>query len=281
MTSFFEAENPLEERLGKAFFEKLPTAPGIYKMFGRGDHLLYIGKAKNLRSRLFTYRRASGANCSRKVWKLVRMVQHITLEQLSSEEEALLRENELIRRHRPPFNHAKKAPETYYYISAVPEREEIVFDLNMDLREKARGHTYGAFKGHRRVRRALGALLRQLYIMERLVGTPFDLPVQLTRSLTPVHYRLEVARPRHPLLHDYFYGSSDRLLYRIIEDHLDNSRLEKFIGKLILKDMEALRWFYDRAARRNFKIREMLGLGNSLIPQEKLDDYLVMLAFED
>jgi len=64
-----------------------------------------------------------------------------------------------------------------------------------------------------------------------------------------------------------------------MEDHYRNNRLEPFIGKLILKDMKALRWFYEGAARRNFKIRNKLYLEDPLIPQDKLDNYLVKLAF--
>lgn len=43
--------------------------------------------------------------------------------------------------------------------------------------------------------------------------------------------------------------------------------------------MEALRWFYGGYTHRNFEIREKLNLDDELIPQEKLDDYLVRLAF--
>jgi len=277
--SFFNNHNPLEERLGKDFFDSLPVTPGIYKMFGRDDNLLYVGKAKNLRTRLFTYRRATPANSSRKVQRLVRMIRNITLEQLASEEEALLRENQLIRTHRPPFNRAKKAPETYYYISAVRDGDIVIFDLRRHIREEDIPYTYGAFKGHRRVRRALGALLRQLYITRKHIDCPFDLPVKLIRNLTPLHYEAKIISGTYPLLKEYFLGVSERLLYYLMENHHRNNRLEPFIGKLILKDMEALRWFYEGAARRNFNIRKKLNLGETLIPQDKLDDYLVKLAF--
>jgi predicted GIY-YIG superfamily endonuclease len=279
--SLFEAQNPLEERLGKSFFDKLPKTPGVYKMYGCKESLLYVGKAKDLRSRLFTYRRVNNDNSSRKVRRLVRMVRQITLEQLPSEEKALLRENELIRKYRPPFNRAKKAPETYYYISAVPEEETVIFDLRMHLREEHTDFTYGAFKGHRRVRRAMGALLRQLYIITHEIETPFELPVQLNRNLTPLHFQLNVEYDIRPLLLKLLQGASDELLYFFVDNHIRNNRLEAFIGKLILKDMEALRWFYRGCTRRNFEIREKLNLDDKPIPQEKLDDYLVQLAFKD
>lgn len=52
--------------MGKAFFEQLPRKPGVYKIFGRSEELLYVGKAKDLRNRLLTYRRAKMGTISRK-----------------------------------------------------------------------------------------------------------------------------------------------------------------------------------------------------------------------
>lgn len=276
---FFEIQNPLEERLGKSFFDGLPKTPGVYKMYGCKESLLYVGKAKNLRSRLFTYRRVNNKNSSRKVRKLVQMVRRIALEQLPTEEKALLRENKLIRTHRPPFNRAKKAPETYYYVSAVPEDKFVMFQLSMQLPKVDTEYTYGAFKGHGRVRRAVGALLRQLYITTHRLDTPFDLLGQLSQKFTPLYFQLELSREKQLLLRDYLQGITDELLDAVIDQHIQHNRLEKFIGKLILKDMEALRRFFHSAPRRNYEIREKLELKEKLIPQGKLDDYLVRLAF--
>lgn len=275
----FETDNPLEERLGKDFFDTLPTRPGVYKMFSREDLLLYVGKAKNLRRRLFTYRRVTSGSGSRKTRRLVRMVRRIAIELCSSEEEALLRENELIRTQRPPFNRAKKTPETYYYISAVPEGEALTFHLRMHRKEVAPEYVFGAFKGHRGVRRALGALLRQLYIVEKQIATPFLLPSRLLNRLTPLHYTLRITDQKQEQVRRFLGGKSDQLLYEIL-DHTDRHQLlEQFIGKLILKDMEALKSFYRRCALRNRHMVERLELDSHLIPQDKLDDYLVELAF--
>lgn len=116
--TFFEGStNPLEQLLGKAFFDELPTGPGVYLMYGRSGRLLYVGKAKNLRNRLFTYRRVKSDNSSRKVRRLVRMTTEIEIMRTDSEEAALLKENALIRSHKPEFNHAKKSPKTYYFLT--------------------------------------------------------------------------------------------------------------------------------------------------------------------
>lgn len=279
----FESDNPLTERLGFEFFDELPRVPGVYKMFGSSGQLLYVGKAKNLRSRLLTYRRARPGRESRKTIRLVRMIHAIELEKLPSEEEALLRENELIREYRPEFNHAKKQHEAYYYLIFKAGQSGIVTDLRMHVRNEESRQTYGAFKGHVTVRRGLGAMLRQLYIIEHRITRPFDLPSQLLRKLTPMHYKMPISRLTDNILFDsvpsFLQGSSPVLLFDIMEHVREMNLLEAFIGKVILKDMEALKFFYDRCSRRNFEIIEALDLESSLIPQEKLDDYLVRLAF--
>lgn len=279
----FESDNPLTERLGSEFFDGLPKIPGVYKMYSSSGQLLYVGKAKNLRSRLLTYRRARPGRESRKTIRLVRMIHAIELEELPTEEEALLRENELIREHKPEFNHAKSQHEAYYYLVFKIMQKEIITDLRMHVREEEKEQTYGAFKGHVTVRRGLGALLRQLYIIEYSIIQPFDLPSQLLRKLTPMHYKMPVSRLTDNILFDtvpsFLEGSSIELLFVIMEQVRELQLLETFIGKVIMKDMEALKFFYDRCSRRNFEIVKALDLRSPLIPQEKLDDYLVRLAF--
>lgn len=281
----FESDNPLSERLGDAFFDELPQSPGIYKMYGATGQLLYVGKAKNLRNRLFTYRRARVGRESRKVIRLVRMIHRISLEELASEEEALLRENELIRNHKPEFNHAKKQPEAYYYLTFRAENSKIQTDLRMHLRKGEASISYGAFKGHVTVRRGLGALLRQLYIIGNEVRQPFQLPSKLLKKLTPMHCSLELPDLKTGdwlfAIENYLEGKSTDLLTSIITHAREKSMLEAFIGKVILKDMEALKFFYERCTRRNYKIVKSLDLDSPLIPKDKLDDYLVKLAFMD
>lgn len=102
-------------------------------MYGKSEGLLYVGKAKNLRNRLFTYRRAKMGKTSRKRIRLIRMTYNIKIEICKSEKEALLLENKLIRKHQPEFNHAKKQPETYYFVGLNYQEQSIAFRLQMEL----------------------------------------------------------------------------------------------------------------------------------------------------
>jgi excinuclease UvrABC nuclease subunit len=87
--------------------EHLPEKPGVYRMLDGEGRLLYIGKAKNLRRRVHSYFTNSSGH-SDKVLDLVRTVREVTYEQTGSELEAALREAELIRKLKPPYNRLSK-----------------------------------------------------------------------------------------------------------------------------------------------------------------------------
>ncbi|MCW9708074.1 nucleotide excision repair endonuclease [Fodinibius salsisoli] len=286
---FEPAENPLEERLGKAFFEDLPTTPGVYKMYGQSGRLLYVGKAKNLRNRLFTYRRVKSSHSSRKVKRLVQMIRHIELQHCESEEEALLTENRLIRNKKPEFNRAKKSPDTYYFLILRPEENQLTFRLSMQHPEDKSilSYTYGAFKGHRTIRKGTGALLRQLYLAEHDIQTPFQFPTVLTNNLTPLSYELPLGNELvittafQEEVENFLSGKSTVFIEKIVEVATNRNLLTEYIGRLILKDCESLKYFYKQCLHRNWQLQQTLELEERLIPQGKLDDYLIKAAFKE
>lgn len=281
----FDHYNPIEERMGQSFFEQLPRKPGIYRMYGSREQLLYVGKAKNLRDRLFTYRRAKMGKTRRKTVRLIRMTHHIEIEITSNEKEALLLENKLIREHQPEFNHAKKQPETYYFIGLDKKENALSFRLQMQVPDYP--FTFGAFKGHRIIRKSLGGLIRIIYLLEHDVNSVFDLPSVLTRKLTPMQYELPVMwndklmKSTWTPITDYFKGKNVELIDVILEECKSRGLLESFAGSMILDDLEAMKWFYERCSHRNYQIKEQLQLEDPLIPQHKLDDYLIEWAFSE
>jgi len=285
--SIFEGStNPLEQQLGKTFFDELPTEPGVYLMYGRSGRLLYAGKAKNLRNRLFSYRRVKSDNSSRKVRRLVRMTTEIEVMLCETEEAALLKENALIRTHKPEFNHAKKSPETYYFLTLRPSEDHLHFRLAMQLPENEMlPYTYGAFKGHRTIRKGTGALLRQLYLLEHDVSSAFDFPTVLTNKLTLLAYELPtnsgdtLEKDFQTALGEFLGGKSLDFLSQLISHVKRRELFGEYIGRLILKDCELLKRLHDHCLNRNYTLQQKLNLSEPLIPQQKLDDYLIRAAF--
>lgn len=93
-----------DKKFGADFVETTPTTPGVYRYLGAKGEVLYVGKAKNLRRRLSNYRNATRKKVHRKMRTLVSEAAYLQYESLPTEEEALLREGELIRELRPRYN---------------------------------------------------------------------------------------------------------------------------------------------------------------------------------
>jgi predicted GIY-YIG superfamily endonuclease len=106
----FADPQPLVERLGRNFFRQLPECPGVYLMRDAADVILYVGKAKNLRKRLRSYRVANPDRMPRRHLRLLRTVARIELQECPDESTALARESELLRTFRPRFNRAGTWP---------------------------------------------------------------------------------------------------------------------------------------------------------------------------
>ena len=104
----FPPPRPLVERLGEDFFRQLPPRPGVYLMCGPGCGVLYVGRAKNLRRRISSYRVANPERQPRRVIRLLQAVTRIEFDECPDEAAAQRREEALICVLAPRFNRAGK-----------------------------------------------------------------------------------------------------------------------------------------------------------------------------
>jgi hypothetical protein len=102
----FASAKPLVKRLGKEFFRKLPARPGVYLMRNAAGEVVYVGKAKNLRERLRSYRVANPEHMPRRHLRMVSEVVRIDVEVCHNESAALDREARMILKLKPKFNRA-------------------------------------------------------------------------------------------------------------------------------------------------------------------------------
>jgi hypothetical protein len=103
---FWPDAQPLVEQLGREFFWRLPETAGVYQMRDAKETVLYVGKAKNLRHRLCSYRVANPERMAKRTLRLLMMVHGITWEECADEVAALNRESELLLEIKPRFNRA-------------------------------------------------------------------------------------------------------------------------------------------------------------------------------
>jgi len=143
----------------KAIQPTLPDQPGIYRFLGNNDEILYIGKAKRLKKRIASYFTSSGDQ-RRKTRVMVKAAKRITFTIVDTEQDALLLEASLIRRHQPRYNIALKSDRPYPYICIKKERFPRVFVTRNVFKDGSR--YFGPYPSKHRVY-ALLDLIKNLF----------------------------------------------------------------------------------------------------------------------
>jgi len=106
--------------------DNLPTEPGVYKHLDDDGDVLYVGKAKNLRSRVRSYFQDSRQRSGR-IEVLVKKAKDVEIIITDTEAEALILENNLIKKLQPRYNVNLRDDKTYPYICIKNERFPRVF----------------------------------------------------------------------------------------------------------------------------------------------------------
>lgn len=98
----------------KEFLRHLTTKPGVYRMLGAGEEVLYVGKAKNLKNRVSSYFQRNIPNA--KTRALVAQIVGVEITTTHTENEALILENNLIKSLKPRYNILLRDDKSYPYI---------------------------------------------------------------------------------------------------------------------------------------------------------------------
>jgi excinuclease ABC subunit C len=138
--------------------KNLPTRPGVYLFRDGRGQILYVGKAKSLRPRVRSYFQARGRDRPT-ISQLPDRVHDVEVIVTQSEVEALHLEQNLVKRHRPPFNVRLRDDKSFPYIAVTVEDE---FPRVMFTRERhRRGVVYfGPYANAKKVRETLDVLNR-------------------------------------------------------------------------------------------------------------------------
>jgi excinuclease ABC subunit C len=138
--------------------KNLPTRPGVYLFRDDRGQILYVGKAKSLRPRVRSYFQARGRDRPT-ISQLPERVHDVEVIVTQSEVEALHLEQNLVKRHRPPFNVRLRDDKSFPYIAVTVEDE---FPRVMFTRERhRRGVVYfGPYANAKKVRETLDVLNR-------------------------------------------------------------------------------------------------------------------------
>ena len=105
----------------KVQISALPNGPGVYQYYDKGEKLLYVGKAINLKKRVASYFNREHDNArTRLLVKKISIIKHIVV---ATETDALLLENNLIKKYQPRYNVMLKDDKTYPWICIKNERK--------------------------------------------------------------------------------------------------------------------------------------------------------------
>jgi len=139
----------------KSFVESLPARPGVYRMLGAAGEILYVGKARNLKSRVASYFQPS--NVQPKVMALIAKTASMEVTITNSDIEALLLELNLIKKHRPRFNIILRDDKTFPFLHLTTDHEFPALNLYRGSR-KERGRFFGPYPSVGAVRETLQQL---------------------------------------------------------------------------------------------------------------------------
>jgi excinuclease ABC subunit C len=139
--------------------KRLPTKPGVYLLRNAKGEVLYVGKAKSLRPRVRSYFQAGSSDTRPGIRQMADRVADVETIVTGTEVEALHLEQNLVKRHRPPYNVRLRDDKSFPYIAVTVDDE---FPRVMFTRERhRRGVVYfGPYANAKKVRETLDVLNR-------------------------------------------------------------------------------------------------------------------------
>jgi excinuclease ABC subunit C len=214
----------------KSFLSNATNHSGVYQMLGNDGEILYVGKAKNLKKRLSSY--FSGTAKDSKTLAMVSHIVDIGITVTRSENEALILESNLIKKHRPRYNILFRDDKSYPYIHITDEEPYPRIDFYRGPRKKD-GLYFGPFPSAQAVRETIH-LIQKVFKLRTCQDNFF---ASRTRPclhhqiglcsgscaglITPQEYQINV---RHTVL--FLQGKNQQILEEL-EKQMDQAALAK------------------------------------------------------
>lgn len=250
----FAPEKPLVKRLGRKFFRNLPKHAGVYKMRDARDNIVYVGKAKNLRQRLRSYRVANPERLGRRQLRLLQQVTRIEFDLCPNESAALKHEARLIRKLKPKFNRAGVWPGKPQFLVWRWVNQRLEFAVHET--PAAGWERLGSLGACAPRLRAV--LTRLLWLAMNPAQGFQQLPHGWSQGRLTAVAGIECAARVEEVretLEQAFWGSSARFLnWLALQLHLERPAFEK---TAVARDLEELRRFFEQQDRPEKRTGQM------------------------
>jgi excinuclease ABC subunit C len=201
----------------------LPNEPGVYQYFDKEDVIIYIGKAKNLQKRVASYFNKNHENGKTRVLvKKIVLIKHIVVH---TETDALLLENNLIKKYKPRYNVLLKDDKSYPWICIKKERFPRVFMTRRVIKDGS--EYYGPYTSVKTVRVLLD-LIKELYPLRTCNYDLSHQHINEGKYKVCLEYHLKNCKGACEALEtEANYASSTREIRNIIKGNFKES-IEKF-----------------------------------------------------
>ena len=229
----------------KSFIDSLTQRAGTYQMMDSDGAVLYVGKAKNLKKRVSSYFRKSGI--SAKTSALVKRISDIDITVTETETEALILEQNLIKKHRPAFNILMRDDKSYPYILLTDKDQWPRLSFHRGPK-KQQGTYFGPYPSVNSVRESM-SLLQRVFKVRQCEDSFFK-----NRSRPCLQYQINrCSGPCVDLATEEDYQTSVELTRKYLEGKSDE------ITKQLEQQMERAsdEMQYERAAEMRDQIKAL------------------------
>lgn len=264
------------------FYEEIPKCPGIYLILNLQGKVIFIGRSKNIRQRIQSYRYVRPQRSSSNALKIVRDAFEIQWETCRNEKQAELKANYLIKKFRPLYNTYATSTDSYRYIGFSHSNDSLSLLITAHLKDFNHYLMYGSFRDFDQTMRGYSALLRLMWAITMSKDNLEKIPVVLLKHQPPKNYKIDfqsvsLTKKRRwiYLLKRFLKGTAIALVSEI-KTNLDNKyqNNDSFLKQLFDNDMNELTHFYRNGPELNYKSFQKYHLNSPLINHADLDDLL-------
>jgi excinuclease ABC subunit C len=231
--------------------KSLPHNPGVYQFFDDKNRIIYVGKAKDLKKRVSSYF-AKINSISGKVQMLVRKITDIRYIVVNTEQDALLLENNLIKKYRPRYNVALKDDKTFPWICIKNEPFPRVFPTRNVIHD---GSQYFGPYANVRLMHTLLNLIRQLFPLRNCNLNLTDKNISSKKFRVCLEYHIGNCKgPCEGLQTKEDYGESVQAIRNIIRGNI--SVVAKQLKELMMQYASAMEFEKAQLVKENLQALE-------------------------
>ncbi len=223
------------------FLKTLPKLPGVYQMFDINNEVIYVGKARVLKNRVGSY--FTGKAKDNKTMALVASINHMAFHITRSEAEALLLENQLIKKHSPKYNVLLKDGKSYPYIYCSVNEDEFPLIEFRRGKKLGKGRYFGPFPSAAYVRNSLH-FLQKVFKVRQCNNSTFQnrsrpcLQHQINRCTAPCVSLVNHENYQQQLQYtfDFIEGKSSQVADQLMEQMEHAAAQQKYEEAASIRD---------------------------------------------